>query len=118
MTFMKGAAWKASGGNANGRPADFRVKLTAGLVEDNWDDAQAIVKMLGVQARSGNQTSLKLYCTTVLPYFLVKAKAELDITQQGTSELTEAFKFMLPENMELIKKIVIDDMKRREAESE
>lgn len=106
MTFVKGEGWKASGGNANGRPADFRVKLTTNLVEDNWDDAQAIVKMLGTQARSGNQTSLKLYCTTVLPYFLVKAKVDIDITQNGTNELTEACKGLSAEQLESIGKII------------
>jgi hypothetical protein len=113
MKFIGGAGWT---GNSKGRPlgkpnkdTEYRVQLTKQLVESNWNDSQEIVGIVAREAKIGNQWALKLYCTTVLPYFLVKPKAEVDITQQGTNGMTEEFKALSAEQIELIGKIVSGD---------
>jgi len=110
MKFVGGDGWT---GNSKGRPlgkpnknTEYRIKLTKELVEANWDDSQEIVGIVAREAKIGNQWALKLYCTTVLPYCFVKPKAEVDITQVGVNELTEACKGLSVEQLESIGKII------------
>jgi hypothetical protein len=100
--FGSGEDWNGYRGGRTKIP-DFRSKFTQELLEANFEDAKHIVGSLVRYCKDGEQWALKLYCSTVLPYMLIKPKTEVDIggADSVLSETTEVISQMSPENRAL-----------------
>jgi hypothetical protein len=102
---MKGKKGFGSGddwnGNKSGRPKspDFRAKFTQELIESSFDDTKNIVGQVARFAMDGEQWALKLYCSTVLPYMLIKPKTEMEVTGTNNNELVEMLKTIPTEKL-------------------
>jgi hypothetical protein len=113
---MKGKKGFGSGddwnGNKSGRPKspDFRAKFTQELLESSFDDTKHIVGQVARFAMDGEQWALKLYCSTVLPYMLIKPKTEMEVTETNNNELVEKLKTMPSAKLVAIHKILSEEI--------
>jgi|SRR5690349_375187 len=103
MTFQKGANWIKSGGNANGRPSDFRVEITKDFINRNWHHSQDIVDKLIGHAKKDKQWAIKLYLQYVFPYGLTKAPSQLEVSDiKDNKELENIFSKLSSEQSDIL----------------
>lgn len=107
--FKGGAEWT---GNAKGRPPDFRVPITKDIIKLHLQDTQDILQIVIDEAKQRKQWALKLYITTVLPYFLVRPKTEMDITTDSPHEVFDKIKNIPPERLIAIQQMIANEMEK------
>lgn len=112
---MKGRKGFGSGEDWNGyrggrkKVPDFRSKFTQELLEANFEDTKVIIGSLVAHCKIGEQWALKLYCSTVLPYMLIKPKTEVDI---GSSDNVLSDTAEIISNMPKEKRALFDSLQQ------
>jgi len=106
--FESGDKWT---GNSKGRPPDFRIPITKEIIKLHLQDTKDILQIVINKAKIDHKEwALKLYLTTVLPYFLVKPKTEMDITTDQTPEFVEKINNIPVERLLAIQQMIAKEM--------
>jgi len=109
MGFKSGADWK---GNKDGRPKnpDFRSKFTKELIEANFETTRIVFDNLGELAKSGDRWGMEKYLTYMIPYSLLKPKAEMEVTETNNNALVDELKTVPNAKLVAIHKILSEEI--------
>ncbi len=105
--YEAGARWT---GNAKGRPPDFRIPFTKDIFKLYRQDTEDILQIVIDEAKQRKQWALKLYVSSVLPYFLVKPKTEMDIMADSSSDFIDKIKNLPVERLVAIQQMIAKEM--------
>ena len=113
MAFKGGNEWK---GNAKGRPVgskgiDLRNSLTKQLAVDVHGDTREIIYRIIEHAKNDDIWALKLFVSSILPYFLSKPKSDVDDSDTASADrMIEKLTVIPSDTLAAIKKMLIDEI--------